>query len=175
MAALVCVEDFERYAYQHLPRNALDYYRSGANDEQSLKDNRLAFSRYLLCQLQTCQVSHIRTRGGVIMFVNCFYFKNCGKSGYLMHAFESFEWLVCKVLIWKIRIKNLVMIGWVSKNDENPTSRQISHFKKWTVNLCSGVDWSKFEPFGIPLFHSLRYKYIYVYISFLPLWTRSSS
>ncbi|KAG1652501.1 Hydroxyacid oxidase 1 [Nymphon striatum] len=48
MAVLVCIDDFERYAFQHLPRNALDYYRSGANDEQTLKDNRLAFSRLRL-------------------------------------------------------------------------------------------------------------------------------
>ncbi|CAM1321212.1 HAO1 (predicted) [Pycnogonum litorale] len=45
---LVCVGDFERYAYKHLDRNALDYYRSGANNEQSLHENRNAYSRFRL-------------------------------------------------------------------------------------------------------------------------------
>ncbi|XP_013414099.1 hydroxyacid oxidase 1 [Lingula anatina] len=44
--SLVCLDDFEKYAFGKLDRNALDYYRSGANDEQSLRDNRAAFGRY---------------------------------------------------------------------------------------------------------------------------------
>lgn len=42
---LVCVDDFEKRAYQNLDKNALDYYRSGANEELSLKENRQGFSR----------------------------------------------------------------------------------------------------------------------------------
>lgn len=42
---LVSVSDFEQHAYKVLPRNALDYYKSGAGQEQTLKDNPLAFSR----------------------------------------------------------------------------------------------------------------------------------
>ncbi|GFS94666.1 hydroxyacid oxidase 1 [Nephila pilipes] len=41
----ICVEDFEKYALQTLPRNAADYYRSGANEEQTLQENREAFKR----------------------------------------------------------------------------------------------------------------------------------
>ncbi|XP_030767950.1 hydroxyacid oxidase 1 [Sitophilus oryzae] len=48
MRELVCVKDFEDYAYKVLPRNALDYYRSGAGREETLKENRRAFSRYKL-------------------------------------------------------------------------------------------------------------------------------
>ena len=43
----VCVSDIEAYAHDTLPRNALDYYRSGANDEVSLQDNLAAFRRYV--------------------------------------------------------------------------------------------------------------------------------
>nr|XP_054758291.1 2-Hydroxyacid oxidase 1-like [Lytechinus pictus] len=43
MDAAVCLQDFEDFATKYLPKNALDYYRSGANSEQTLKDNRSAF------------------------------------------------------------------------------------------------------------------------------------
>lgn len=42
---MLCIDDFEKYALEYLPKNARDYYKSGANDEQTLKDNRLAFAR----------------------------------------------------------------------------------------------------------------------------------
>ena len=42
----VCVEDIEKYAHETLPRNALDYYRSGANEQVTLQDNRAAFRRW---------------------------------------------------------------------------------------------------------------------------------
>ncbi|ELT87638.1 hypothetical protein CAPTEDRAFT_3947 [Capitella teleta] len=45
---MVCVDDFERFAFQVLPRNAFDYYRSGANDQSTLKDNVAAFKRWKL-------------------------------------------------------------------------------------------------------------------------------
>lgn len=43
---LVCVRDFEEYACQRLDRNALDYYKSGAGHEQTLRDNKEAFTRW---------------------------------------------------------------------------------------------------------------------------------
>ncbi len=45
MNNLVCVEDFEKAAHRVLDRNALDYYRSGADDESTLADNKSAFKR----------------------------------------------------------------------------------------------------------------------------------
>ena len=42
----VCLADFEKFAYETLPRNALDYYRSGANNQETLEDNVKAFIRY---------------------------------------------------------------------------------------------------------------------------------
>ena len=42
---VICVGDFEAYAYKTLPKFALDYYRSGADEEITLKDNILAFRR----------------------------------------------------------------------------------------------------------------------------------
>ncbi|GFY55716.1 hydroxyacid oxidase 1 [Trichonephila inaurata madagascariensis] len=44
----ICVDDFEKYALRTLPRNAADYYRSGANEEQTLRENREAFKRLRL-------------------------------------------------------------------------------------------------------------------------------
>ena len=41
----VCVDDYEIHAAQVLPANALDYYKSGADQEQTLKDNQEAFKR----------------------------------------------------------------------------------------------------------------------------------
>ena len=43
---MFCVSDFEEHARKVLPKNAWDYYSSGANQEQSLRDNVDAFSRY---------------------------------------------------------------------------------------------------------------------------------
>ncbi|XP_071785500.1 2-Hydroxyacid oxidase 1-like [Asterias amurensis] len=44
----VCLGDFEGIARRRLTKNAFDYYQSGANDEQSLRDNVDAFQRYRL-------------------------------------------------------------------------------------------------------------------------------
>lgn len=46
MNNLVSLDDYEKRAYQLLPRTALDYYRSGAGDEQTLKRNRNDFNNY---------------------------------------------------------------------------------------------------------------------------------
>ncbi|KAI0217589.1 Hydroxyacid oxidase 1 [Lamellibrachia satsuma] len=45
---MVCLDDFEKYAYENIPRKALDYYRSGANNETTMRDNVDAFRRYQL-------------------------------------------------------------------------------------------------------------------------------
>ncbi|CAL1262320.1 unnamed protein product [Larinioides sclopetarius] len=41
----ICVDDFEKYALATLPKYAADYYRSGADEEQTLQENRAAFKR----------------------------------------------------------------------------------------------------------------------------------
>lgn len=45
---LICVEDFRKRAQQLLPKPVFDFYQGGADDEQTLKDNRDAFKRYRL-------------------------------------------------------------------------------------------------------------------------------
>ncbi|MPD00118.1 Hydroxyacid oxidase 1 [Portunus trituberculatus] len=42
---LVGVHDYEREAQWRLPKTALDYYRSGALDEVTLKENKEAMNR----------------------------------------------------------------------------------------------------------------------------------
>lgn len=42
---VITLDDFERIAFSKLDQNTLDYYRSGANQEITLKDNIQAFSR----------------------------------------------------------------------------------------------------------------------------------
>ncbi|KFP06070.1 Hydroxyacid oxidase 1, partial [Calypte anna] len=44
----VCVADFEEYAKKFLPKSVYDYYRSGADDQQTLAENVAAFSRWKL-------------------------------------------------------------------------------------------------------------------------------
>ncbi|XP_067421424.1 2-Hydroxyacid oxidase 1 [Emydura macquarii macquarii] len=44
----VCVGDFEQYAKRVLPKSVYDYYRSGADNQQTLADNVAAFSRWRL-------------------------------------------------------------------------------------------------------------------------------
>ncbi|NXF12170.1 HAOX1 oxidase, partial [Smithornis capensis] len=44
----VCIADLEEYARTFLPRSVYDYYRSGADDQETLADNVAAFSRWKL-------------------------------------------------------------------------------------------------------------------------------
>ncbi|XP_012528234.1 hydroxyacid oxidase 1 [Monomorium pharaonis] len=46
MTAYVCIEDYEKYALEHLPASVRDYYKSGAGEEYSVKWNREAFKNY---------------------------------------------------------------------------------------------------------------------------------
>jgi (S)-2-hydroxy-acid oxidase len=46
MKNLVSLQDYEKQAYELLPKNALDYYRSGAGDERTLSWNRSDFNNY---------------------------------------------------------------------------------------------------------------------------------
>ncbi|XP_071832600.1 2-Hydroxyacid oxidase 1-like [Apostichopus japonicus] len=48
MASMTCLDDFESYAKRHLPKYAFDYYSSGANLEQTVKDNVAAYRRLRL-------------------------------------------------------------------------------------------------------------------------------
>nr|XP_045625389.1 hydroxyacid oxidase 1-like isoform X2 [Procambarus clarkii] len=48
MKTLVCVSDYETEAYRILPQNALDYYRSGAMEEITLRENKEAFNRWYI-------------------------------------------------------------------------------------------------------------------------------
>ncbi|XP_033041541.1 hydroxyacid oxidase 1 [Trachypithecus francoisi] len=45
---LICINDYEQHAKSVLPKSIYDYYRSGANDEETLADNIAAFSRWKL-------------------------------------------------------------------------------------------------------------------------------
>ena len=42
---IVNIADIEQEAFRRIPRNALDYYRSGAGDEITLRENCEAFNR----------------------------------------------------------------------------------------------------------------------------------
>lgn len=42
----ICVEDYEKEAFKRLPKSALDYYRSGADEEVTLRSNVEAFRRF---------------------------------------------------------------------------------------------------------------------------------
>ncbi|XP_005991149.1 hydroxyacid oxidase 1 [Latimeria chalumnae] len=55
----ICIDDFERHAQKYLPKSVYDYYRSGANEEQSLADNRAAFYRYRLYPRMLRDVSEV--------------------------------------------------------------------------------------------------------------------
>ncbi|ODM97002.1 Hydroxyacid oxidase 1 [Orchesella cincta] len=48
MDKLVCVKDFEEAAFRILDNNALQYYKSGADDELTLSDNKDAFKRWMI-------------------------------------------------------------------------------------------------------------------------------
>lgn len=45
--SVTCLQDIEDFALKTLPRNALDYYKSGADHMVTLRENRNAFQRYV--------------------------------------------------------------------------------------------------------------------------------
>ncbi|DAA23273.1 2-Hydroxyacid oxidase 1 isoform 2 [Bos taurus] len=45
---LVCISDYEQHAKSVLQKSIYDYYKSGANDQETLADNIAAFSRWKL-------------------------------------------------------------------------------------------------------------------------------
>ena len=47
MAQFICVRDYEEHALKILPPIARDFYKSGADDENTLKWNREAFTKYV--------------------------------------------------------------------------------------------------------------------------------
>ncbi|XP_055494923.1 hydroxyacid oxidase 1 [Leucoraja erinacea] len=55
----VCINDFEKLAEGILPKAVYDYYSSGADEQQTLKDNVAAFSRWQLCPRVLRDVSNM--------------------------------------------------------------------------------------------------------------------
>ncbi|KAG0266280.1 Hydroxyacid oxidase 1 [Linnemannia exigua] len=58
----ISIADLEHNAHTTLALNALDYYRSGANDMQTLKDNQEAYNRYRLRPRILRDVSKVDTQ-----------------------------------------------------------------------------------------------------------------
>ncbi|XP_065086043.1 uncharacterized protein LOC135708032 [Ochlerotatus camptorhynchus] len=58
MSGLITVQDYEDRASTSLPREALDYYRSGADDEQTLQLNRASYDRLRIRPRVLCNVSN---------------------------------------------------------------------------------------------------------------------
>ncbi|KAK3889476.1 hypothetical protein Pcinc_006523 [Petrolisthes cinctipes] len=46
--SLVCVKDYEREAHRQLPRNALNYYNTGAMSEVTVHENKAAMNRWYI-------------------------------------------------------------------------------------------------------------------------------
>ncbi|CAG2117919.1 unnamed protein product, partial [Medioppia subpectinata] len=57
MTKMLCIDDIESYALQHLSKATADYYKSGANDENTLRENRRAFQRLRIRPRFLCDVS----------------------------------------------------------------------------------------------------------------------
>lgn len=48
-SSLVCVNDFEKIAQKNVTKQNWEYFRNGANYEQTLEDNLLGFKRLVSC------------------------------------------------------------------------------------------------------------------------------
>ncbi len=66
MSKLLTVRDFERAAREVLPKMALDYYRSGADSESTLRANRRAFRKWAIAYRVLVGVSEVDTRVRVL-------------------------------------------------------------------------------------------------------------
>lgn len=61
MKSLICIDDYEAEAFKKLPQEALDYYRSGADEELTLRANREAFKKIKILPRFLRDVSNINT------------------------------------------------------------------------------------------------------------------
>jgi (S)-2-hydroxy-acid oxidase len=64
--APINIAEFERYAKNNLPRNAHDYYASGANDMITLRENRAAYSRLRIMPKVLIDVSKISVKTTIL-------------------------------------------------------------------------------------------------------------
>ena len=62
----VNIAEYEKHAMSKLPKNAFDYYASGANDMITLRENRAAFSRLRLMPKILVDVSSLNTETTVL-------------------------------------------------------------------------------------------------------------
>lgn len=60
-SALLTIDDYEKAAKRVLPKMAYDYYRSGAEEERTLRNNRKAFKRYEVWYRVLVDVSEVDT------------------------------------------------------------------------------------------------------------------
>ncbi|KAJ1932328.1 Hydroxyacid oxidase 1 [Linderina macrospora] len=65
-APFVSLDDFEKYAHANLDRNALDYYKSGAQDMLTLRDNQHAFDRIAIRPRVLRDVSSLDTTTSIL-------------------------------------------------------------------------------------------------------------
>lgn len=63
---MVCLRDFETFAVRLLPKMALDYYRSGADEEITLTENRQAFNRYFVIPRMLRDVSKVDISSSIL-------------------------------------------------------------------------------------------------------------
>jgi len=66
LTRLINLHDFEVAGQPRLTSNALDYYRSGANDGHTLSNNQAAFARLRLRPRMLNDVSHVRLETSVL-------------------------------------------------------------------------------------------------------------
>lgn len=59
MTKFICIDDYEKEAFKRLPKPALDYYRSGADEEVTLRTNVESFRRLKILPRFLRDVSNI--------------------------------------------------------------------------------------------------------------------
>ena len=81
---MFCLADFEAHAQKVLSKSAWDYYSSGANQEQTLRDNAVAFQRCVVCEyvftsmlLSPPHLSRYRLRPRVLKDVSSVDMRTC--------------------------------------------------------------------------------------------------
>uniref|UniRef100_A0AC34RRG9 FMN hydroxy acid dehydrogenase domain-containing protein n=1 Tax=Panagrolaimus sp. JU765 TaxID=591449 RepID=A0AC34RRG9_9BILA len=70
LSQFISISDVEKRALELLPKSVRDYYKSGADDEQTLKRNRKAYKKYLIRPLVLVDVSNINTKVAICFSEN---------------------------------------------------------------------------------------------------------
>lgn len=133
LTTFVSIDDVEREALGMLPRAVGNYYRSGADDEETLSRNRQGFKRYnCLSLFELCRVSRLLIRPFVL--------RDVGKLDPSVRIqLKDRNGIVCfdERLSYPLAIAPTAFQKMAHADGEEGTARGNTHLRSIIVVICS--------------------------------------